>query len=78
MIDVCIAALRREQEDYKYRVYVTDALQVIAENTSKFGGGKYLQARYADMALPPVPKKEETRTAEEVIDGIKDKLRKLK
>ena len=47
-----------------YRFYVTDALKI-------FGG---LNIRYADM-LKPMPT--ETRTAEEIIQGISEKLAQL-
>ena len=47
---------------------MTDALRIIAENTAKNVGGSYLQARYADFA---VPQKEETRTSDEVIAHMK-------
>ena len=53
-------------------MYVTDALRLIAENTSKFGGGSYIKVRYADMIDPP---KEETRTPEEVTAHMLKKLR---
>lgn len=48
--------------DLAYRIYVTDALKVL--------GG--LNIRFADLFKP-----EETRTAGEIIDGIKDKLQKM-
>lgn len=57
-----------------YRVYVTDALKLIAENTAKFSGGGYLKTRYYDV-INPQP--EETRTPEEIISGIKTKLARI-
>ncbi len=51
-----------------YRIYVTDALRIIAENTAKNVGGSYLQARYVDFAIP---QKEETRTSDEIIAHMK-------
>lgn len=56
------ARYNQNQRDWVYRIYVTDALKVL--------GG--LNIRYADVFGP-----EETRTADEIIDGIKDKLRQL-
>lgn len=55
-------------------MYISDALKVIAENTSRFNGGSYMKVRFADVINP---KPEETRTADEIITGITDKLRKL-
>jgi len=56
------ARFSQYQRDWAYRIYVTDSLKHLAG----------LNIRYADVFAP-----EETRTAEEVIDGVKDKLRKL-
>lgn len=43
---------------------------MISENTSKFAGGPYLTARYADMINP---KKQDTRTGGEIVDDIVQK-----
>lgn len=53
-------------------MYVTDALKLIAENTAKMGGGSYVKARYYDVLHPKPP---ETRTADEVIAQIANKLK---
>lgn len=53
-------------------MYVSDALHVIAENTAKYVNGRYLKARWADVIRP---QKEETRTADEIIEHMKKKLR---
>jgi hypothetical protein len=55
-----------------YRVYVTDALRMMTENTSRFSGGGYVKERYFDMIRP---QKEETRTAKEIIEHLKAGLR---
>lgn len=64
----------REQEDKAYRVYVTDALKAAAENTAKYAGGNYIKTRYIDIIDPPP---EETRTGEEIIAQIKEKLDRI-
>ena len=48
--------------DWAYRIYITDSLKYLAG----------INIRYADLFVP-----EETRTAEEVIDNIKSKLKKM-
>ena len=62
-----------------YRIYVTDALQTITGNTGNvagaFGGGQSISKRYHDIVRPP---KEETRTAKDIIDGIKERLDALR
>lgn len=60
--------------DKTYRIYVTDSLKMISENTSKRDGGSSFAVRYWDVIKKPV---NETRTSEEIISGIKDKLMKL-
>ena len=59
-----LAQYRREQEDKAYRIYVTDALRLISENTASSVGGKYITARFADVIAPP--KEEDNRTCEEI------------
>ena len=62
VIDHCISAFRIQAEEKIYRVYVTDGLRALC-------GGQ--GDRYYDLITPG---KEETRTAEEIIDNIKGKL----
>ena len=59
-----------------YEVYVTDALKAITENTAKMYGGYSLKTRYADL-LENSNKQEETRTAEDIISNIKNKINKM-
>ncbi len=54
-----------------YRVYITDALKAVAENTAKYAGGGYIKNRYIEIINPPP---EETRTGEEIIAQMKAKL----
>ncbi len=53
-------------------MYLTDTLRIIGENTAKYAGGSYIKKRYADIIIPH---KEETRTGEEIINYMKNKLR---
>ena len=53
--------MNKEAREEIYRIYVTDSLKVIGQ----------LDQRYFDMIQPP---KQETRTAEEIIDNITNKL----
>lgn len=50
-----------------YRIYVTDALRVVAENTAKFVGGHSIERRYIDVVKP---KKQDNRTCEEITADI--------
>ena len=58
------ALINQAEKEQAYRVYVTDALKIIGENTAKYAGGSYMKVRYLDVENP---KPEETRTPEEVI-----------
>lgn len=50
-----------------YRIYVTDALWLVAENTARYMSGNYMKARYADMIEP---KKQDNRTCEEITADV--------
>ena len=56
-----------QSRDEAYRLYVTDALNVIAFNTANAYGGKTMSKRYADIIDP---KPEDNRTAEQIIDSV--------
>ena len=53
-----------------YKSYICDALQIIAKNTAKFGGGGYIKKRYIEIMKDfdkRAYKKEETKSAEDII-----------
>lgn len=70
----CLARYEEIQLDKAYRVYVTDALRVLTENTAKISGGGYIQHRYVELIEP---RKEETRSGDEIIEHMKNVLGKL-
>ena len=62
-----IARYQSQQRDLAYRIYVTDCLRIISENTAKMRGGSYMKAKLADIINPnPV----ENRTGEEIAADI--------
>ena len=69
------AKFRRESLDKTYRIYVTDCLKFISENTAKRDGGTAFNKRYADLLN--TKKTEETRSGEEIIEGIRSKIHEL-
>jgi len=52
-----------------YRIYVTEGLRMIAENTSKYAGGSYMEKKYYDI-VSKQNEPEDTRTASEIIEDI--------
>lgn len=72
----CIASFRNEEkkrlEELKYQVYITDALNAIAENTAKISQGKSLTKRFIDMLQLSQAK---PKTREEIVNNIRKKFR---
>ena len=61
------ARFNQHQRDLAYRIYVTDCLRIISENTAKMCGGSYMKAKLADIINPdPV----DNRTGEEIAADI--------
>ena len=58
-----IARINEHDREQAYRIYVTDALKIIGR----------IDQRYYDFVRPT---KVETRTAEEIISSISEKLKK--
>lgn len=66
--------LKKQMQEKAYRIYVTDALKAITENTAKYAGGSYIKARYLNLE-DQRPK--ETRTPDEIIGKMKDKIARI-
>jgi hypothetical protein len=72
--DFCISLFKKEQEEKAYKNYVAECLRLVTENTAKTGGGSYVRVKYYDIVNP---KQVDNRSANEIIDGIKDKIEKM-
>lgn len=59
-------------EELMYRVYITDALQKIAENTANFAGGHIMPYRFYD-AVYGEGKEKKNENAEEIIKNVTNK-----
>lgn len=79
VIEHCIAFFKRQIKEQNYQIYVTDALRAIVNNTAEMFGGISMRMRYADLVedISKGPATEETRTPEQIINHIKDKLKAL-
>ena len=62
-----IARYQSQRRDLAYRIYVTDCLRIISENTAKISKGSYITAKFADIINP---KPVDNRTGEEIAAGI--------
>lgn len=73
-----MARYREYQREMAYRIYNSDALRIISENTARLGGGSYMQLRYADIISFGKNGVSDNRTEEEIISHLFDKLRKVR
>ena len=62
-----MARYQSQQRDLAYRIYVTDCLRIISENTAKMVGGSYVTVKLADILNP---KPVDNRTGEEIAADI--------
>ena len=84
MIEHCLSEYKRRSEEKLYRVYVTDALKAIAENTTHFAGldgivdyGTSLSMRWIDALEPQKEEavEEDDRSCTEIVDDIWERIR---
>lgn len=63
----CLARLEEQLAERTYRIYVTDALRAIAENTSRAtaSGGYVMLRRFAELFEP-----EERRSGGEIAEAV--------
>lgn len=82
MIEHCISTLKLLNEEKSFKVYVTDALMAIADNTTHIVGsqgvvdyGKTINQRWIDILNPPPQEPEDTRPSEEIASDIWERIR---
>ena len=73
-IRYCLARYKEDQAGKAYRIYVTDALRHIAQNTAKYVGGTYTKKRFVEVIEPP-KKEKQVESPDEVKARILKKLR---
>lgn len=61
------ARFNQHQRDLVYRIYVTDCLRMVTENTAKMSQGAYTIARFYDIINP---KPVDNRTWDEIAADI--------
>ena len=62
-----IARYQSQRRDLAYRIYVTECLRMISENTAKMSNGSYTVAKFEDIINP---KPVDNRTGEEIAADI--------
>ena len=62
-----MSKVKQQAKDTAYRVYVTDCLKLIAENTANISRGQYMKLRYYDIIHPA---NVDTRTGDEIVEDI--------
>ena len=62
-----MARYQSQQRDLVYRIYVTDCLRIISENSAKMCGGSYMKAKFSDIINP---KPVDNRAGEEIAADI--------
>ena len=86
VIEHCISALKSNNEEKAYKIYVTDALKAIAENTTHLVGtqgvvdyGCKINRRWIDALTeaynPPPEVPEDNRPCEEIAADIWSRIR---
>ena len=73
MIEHCISLFKKEHKEKTYRIYITDTLQAIANNSA--GGDKRMTIpkRWIEIVEPKEIK--ETRSGKQIIEDIKRKVK---
>ena len=67
-----MSLFQKEQEEKAVKIYYAECLRIMTENTAKMGGGSYIEAKLQDI-LDPKPV--DNRTADDIIEGIRNKLK---
>ena len=69
LIRLIYSEYKRDQCELAYRIYVTDTLQVLTENTASFAGGSVIKAKYSDI-INPQKRLEEKKSGDEIVIDI--------
>lgn len=62
-----IARYNQHQRDLAYRIYVSECLRMVTENTAKMSNGTYTAVKFEDIINP---KPVDNRTGEEIAADI--------
>lgn len=69
------AKVKQHRIDTAYKHYMADMAMYSVNNTAEYFGGTKIVKSFKDIVNPP---REEERTAEEIIQNIRDKMNGIK
>ena len=83
VIEHCTSVYLKRREDRLYKVYITDVLKAIAENTTHYQGaeemfdyGSSISMRWIDVIEPQEEVKEtDDRSCTDIVDDIWERIR---
>ncbi len=70
--DLCISLFQKEQEEKAVKIYYAECLRIMTENIANATHGSYVSVKLQDI-LDPKPV--DNRTADDIIEGIRNKLK---
>ena len=70
-----LARHNNEMRDMTYRIFISDELFYLNNNVVQMTGGTQVRMHLRDLYYP---QKEDDRTPEDIIAGLKEKMRRLK
>lgn len=62
--------IAKETENFIFKVYVTDTLMSIVNNTHNFAGGTKQDKRFVDMIMKKDSEEENAMSAEEIVADV--------
>ena len=60
------AKIAEDEEQHSFRLYVTDTLMMVAENTARFNGGNYMNLHWSEL----LNRKVDLRTGDEIVMDV--------
>ena len=72
VINLIYAEYKRQQEEQTYRIYITEAIKLLTENTAKVVRGQMISERYYEI-INHKQKHEEKKSGDEVVLDIVDR-----
>lgn len=82
VIEHCVSERLKQHEEKLYRVYVTDALKTITENTTHYVGaedmfdyGASINVRWVELIEPQQEEETDDRSCEEIVHDIWERIK---